>query len=35
MGAFQTLGHINFKTRDLNKSIAFYQKAWLRASSSS
>jgi catechol 2,3-dioxygenase-like lactoylglutathione lyase family enzyme len=26
MGAFQTLGHINFKTRDLNKSIAFYKQ---------
>ena len=26
MGAFQTLGHINFKTRDLEKSIAFYRQ---------
>ena len=26
MGAFQTLGHINFKTRDLAKSIAFYKQ---------
>ncbi|MEO7222946.1 MAG: VOC family protein [Devosia sp.] len=26
MGAFQTLGHINFKTRDLKTSIAFYEK---------
>ncbi len=26
MGAFQTLGHINFKTRDLGKSIAFYRQ---------
>lgn len=25
MGAFQTLGHINFKTRDLAASIAFYE----------
>ena len=25
MGAFQTLGHINFKTRDLKTSIAFYE----------
>jgi lactoylglutathione lyase len=25
MGAFQTLGHINFKTRDLKASIAFYE----------
>jgi lactoylglutathione lyase len=26
MGTFQTLGHINFKTRDFKKSIAFYEK---------
>lgn len=26
MGAFQTLGHINFKTRDLARSIAFYKR---------
>ena len=25
MGAFLTLGHINFKTRDLKASIAFYE----------
>lgn len=25
MGAFLTLGHINFKTRDLNASIRFYE----------
>ncbi len=25
MGTFQTLGHINFKTRDLAKSIKFYE----------
>ena len=25
MGVFQTLGHINFKTRDLRASIAFYE----------
>ena len=25
MGAFQTLGHINFKTRDLKASIKFYE----------
>ena len=26
MGTFQTLGHINFKTRDLKASIKFYEQ---------
>ena len=31
MGAFQTLGHINFKTRDLRASIAFYETLGFKA----
>ena len=31
MGAFQTLGHINFKTRDLQASIKFYETLGFKA----
>ncbi len=31
MGAFQTLGHINFKTRDLKASIRFYETLGFKA----
>lgn len=31
MGTFQTLGHINFKTRDLQASIKFYESLGFKA----